>query len=58
MGSSRTNTKEIIKPISNEIFEHYRIQERVKLIKKSIDVLKLHGYTIIDLEGEIIRKKL
>ena len=45
-------------PISTEIFEHYRIQERVKLIKNAIDLLKLHGYTIVDLEGQIIKKEI
>jgi hypothetical protein len=58
MGSSRTNTKKLTMPISNEIFEHYRIQERVKLIKNAIDLLKLHGYTIVDLEGQIIKKEI
>jgi len=58
MGSSRINSKKIIMPISNEIFEHYRIQERVKNIKKAVDLLVFHGYTIVDLEGKIIRKEL
>jgi len=58
MGSSRTNTKKLIMPISNEIFEHFRIQERVKNIKNAIDLLRFHGYTIVDLEGKIIKKEL
>jgi len=58
MGSSRINTKKTTMPISNEIFEHYRIQERVKLIKNAIELLKLHGYTIVDLEGQIIKKEI
>tara|TARA_R110000782_G_scaffold16019_1_gene46297 strand:+ start:10338 stop:10481 length:144 start_codon:yes stop_codon:yes gene_type:complete len=45
-------------PISNEIFEYYRIQEKVKNVKNAIELLKFHGYTIVDLEGKIIRKKL
>jgi len=42
----------------NQIFEHCRILERVKLIKEAIELLKNQGYTVIDLEGNILRKKL
>ena len=44
-------------PISNEIFETYRIQERVKEQKKAIRLLASKGYTILDLEGKIIKKE-
>tara|TARA_R100000988_G_scaffold97623_1_gene65169 strand:+ start:2176 stop:2376 length:201 start_codon:yes stop_codon:yes gene_type:complete len=43
-------------PISNEIFETYRIQERVKEQKKAIQLLIKQGYTIFDLEGEMLHK--
>tara|TARA_R110001632_G_scaffold46819_1_gene118736 strand:+ start:561 stop:770 length:210 start_codon:yes stop_codon:yes gene_type:complete len=43
-------------PISNEIFEHYRILERVKEQKKAIKILIAQGYTILDLEGNILNK--
>jgi len=45
-------------PINGETFEYFRIQERVKEIKKCINTLKLHGYTIVDLEGKIIQNKI
>ena len=45
-------------PINGETFEYFRIQERVKEIKKCINTLKSHGYTIVDLEGKIIQKKI
>jgi biotin operon repressor len=45
-------------PINGETFEYFRIQERVKEIKKCIDTLKSHGYTIVDLEGKIIQNKI
>ena len=57
MGSSRINTKKIIMPISNEIFETYRIQERVKEQKRAIKLLVAQGYTILDLENNIINKE-
>lgn len=38
----------------NPIFEHYR--ERAREINKAIELLKEHNYTIIDLEGNWIRK--
>jgi|TARA_R110001632_G_scaffold42446_1_gene107427 hypothetical protein len=44
--------------INGETFEYYRIQERVKEIKKCVNVLKSHGYTIVDLEGKIIEKDI
>ena len=43
-------------PISNAIFETYRIQERVKEQVQAIKLLVNQGYTILDLEGNIIRK--
>mgnify|MGYP003624267880 FL=1 len=39
----------------NQIFEHYR--ERAKQINLAIELLKEHNYTIVDLEGNIIRKE-
>jgi|TARA_R110000765_G_scaffold6704_4_gene20555 hypothetical protein len=44
--------------IVNETFEYYKIQQRVKAIKESIEILTSHGYTIVDLEGKIIRKEI
>lgn len=44
-------------PISNEIFETYRIQEKVKEQKKAIKLLVNQGYTILDLENNIINKE-
>ena len=35
-------------PISNEIFETFRMQERVKEQLKAIRLLAKQGYTIID----------
>ena len=40
----------------NEIFDHYR--KRVNQIEKSINLLRSHGYTIVDLEGKIIEEKI
>jgi|TARA_R110001592_G_C13076053_1_gene742213 hypothetical protein len=57
MGTSQFNSKTIIMPISNEIFETYRIQERVKEQKKAIRLLASQGYTILDLENNIINKE-
>lgn len=45
-------------PINGETFEYYKIQQRVKEIKKCINTLKSHGYTIVDLEGKIIEKDI
>ena len=57
MGTAQFNSKTIIMPISNEIFETYRIQERVKEQKKAIRLLASQGYTILDLENNIINKE-
>ena len=43
-------------PINNEIFETFRMQERVKEQLKAIRLLAKQGYTIIDLESRIINK--
>ena len=43
-------------PISNEIFESFRTKERVKEQLNAIRMLALQGYTILDLEGNIINK--
>lgn len=43
-------------PISNEIFESFTIQGRVKEQKKAINLLCKQGYTIFDLEGNAITK--
>jgi hypothetical protein len=42
--------------INNNIFETYTIQDKVKEQKKSIRLLASQGYTILDLEGNIINK--
>jgi hypothetical protein len=42
--------------LENEIFDHYR--KRVNQIEKSINLLRSHGYTIVDLEGKIIEEKV
>jgi hypothetical protein len=39
----------------NEIFSHFR--EQVNEINKAIKLLKEHNYTIIDLEGNWIKKE-
>jgi hypothetical protein len=44
--------------IDGETFEYYRIQKKVKVIKNCINILKSHGYTIVDLEGKIIQKDI
>ena len=46
----------MIMPISNEIFETFRIQERAREQLKAIRLLAKQGYTIIDLESRIINK--
>ena len=46
-----------IKPFESSIFEHYRIQEKAKLINDAIILLTEHNYTVVDLEGNIIRKE-
>tara|TARA_R100000951_G_scaffold83915_1_gene71662 strand:+ start:2158 stop:2409 length:252 start_codon:yes stop_codon:yes gene_type:complete len=42
--------------ISNEIFETFRIQERAKEVTKAIRLLATQGFTILDLEDNIINK--
>ena len=42
--------------INNEIFDTYRLQKKAKTINDSIKILLEHNYTIIDLEGNILRK--
>ena len=42
--------------INNEIFESFRTQERVKEQTKAIKLLIAQGYTILDLEGNILNK--
>jgi|TARA_R110001592_G_scaffold107949_1_gene301913 2C-methyl-D-erythritol 2,4-cyclodiphosphate synthase len=44
--------------INGETFEYFRTQEKVKLIKKCVNTLRSHGYTIIDLEGVIIENDI
>ena len=44
-------------PISNEIFETYRIRERAKEQVKAMNLLIAQGYTILDLEGNILNKE-
>jgi hypothetical protein len=44
-------------PISNEIFETYRIRERAKEQTKAMNLLIAQGYTILDLEGNILNKE-
>jgi hypothetical protein len=43
-------------PISNEIFETFRIQERAREQLRAVRLLAKQGYTIVDLEGQIINK--
>ena len=38
------------------MFETYRIQERVKEQLKAVKLLATQGYTILDLEGNIVNK--
>ena len=42
--------------ISNEIFESYRIKERAKEQLKAINLLCKQGYTVFDLEGNMLNK--
>jgi len=42
--------------IESETFEYYRIQQKVKAIKNSVNILIQHGFTVVDLEGNILRK--
>tara|TARA_R100001463_G_scaffold83819_1_gene138357 strand:- start:6217 stop:6453 length:237 start_codon:yes stop_codon:yes gene_type:complete len=41
-------------PIHNEIFDSYRLE--VKEIHNAIKLLAKQGYTVIDLEGQVITK--
>ena len=43
------NHKFKIMPIDNEIFETFRIQERVKEQERAIRLLIAQGYTVLDL---------
>lgn len=40
----------------NQIFEHFR--KNAEKINQAIELLRENNYTIIDLEGNIIRKNL
>jgi hypothetical protein len=40
--------------LENQIFDHYRKQ--AKTINNAIDLLTEHNYTVIDLEGNWIKK--
>lgn len=42
--------------ISNEIFETFRAQEKAKEINKSIKLIVNYGYTVLDLENNIINR--
>jgi len=41
-------------PFENQIFSHFR--EQAKNINESISLLAKQGYTVIDLEGQVITK--
>ena len=43
-------------PISNEIFETYRMQERLRKQTDAIKFLAEEGFTILDTKGNIINK--
>jgi len=43
-------------PISNEIFETYRMQERLRKQTDAIKYLANQGFTILDTKGNIINK--
>lgn len=45
-----------VNAFENEIFDHYR--QRVNQIEKSINLLRSHGYTVVDLEGKIIEEEV
>ena len=51
------NHKFKIMPIDNEIFETFRIQERVKEQERAIRLLIAQGYTVLDLEGNILNRE-
>ena len=42
--------------IESETFEYFRIQQKVQAIRSSVNILIEHGFTIVDLEGKILRK--
>jgi|TARA_R110000782_G_C14691050_1_gene401145 hypothetical protein len=42
--------------IESETFEYFRIQQKVKAIRSSVNILIEHGFTVVDLEGKILRK--
>jgi len=44
--------------MKTKTFAHIRMQEKVKEIRKRINVLKYYGYTVVDLEGKIIDEKI
>ncbi len=43
-------------PISNEIFETFRLQEKAR-IAEAINIIVNEGYVILDLENNIINKQ-
>jgi hypothetical protein len=43
-------------PISNEIFETFRLQEKAKKINEAIELIVKEDYVILDLENKIINK--
>lgn len=43
-------------PISNEIFETFRVQEKSKKINEAIELIVNEDYVILDLENKIINK--
>jgi hypothetical protein len=43
-------------PISNEIFETFRLQEKAKKISEAIELIVKEDYVILDLENKIINK--
>ena len=45
-----------VNAFENEIFDHYG--KRVNQIEKSINLLRSHGYTVVDLEGKIIEEEV
>jgi|OM-RGC.v1.036141754 hypothetical protein len=43
-------------PISNEIFETYRMQEKLRKESEAVRFLANQGFTILDTKGNIINK--
>jgi hypothetical protein len=43
-------------PISNEIFETFRVQEKAKKINEAIELIVNEDYVILDLDNKIINK--